>query len=168
VKASLDDDIIKKHLNEHPEVPDVIANTEAAEAAHESGIESVIDSGISHAELIPEAAGEFADELVTSFGEMTDQVVPQIALLVIAARYANNVRSGMELSEAAVIAKQQAARVTAVSSAAWLASTLTGWEGARLAVVVTVATTELGLGKLDAEVSLSTDRIKSLRSVVSV
>lgn len=143
-------------------VPTVITNTEAA-----AGLDSVIDSGIEHSELIPETTEEFVGEITTSFGEAVDEILPQYALLLVASRYGLNRRRGMSHEGALDLAKSEAGRVMAVSIVASAVAALTGIDGVRFGVVVAGGATEVALSKMDAETSASTARISSRREVIA-
>ena len=129
VKFSANDHTILLHLQNHPDIPIVIANHEAATAAAHAGV-PVIDAHIDYAPLHDTVQSEVADHLgLTHF---IHEWVPEAALVIILGMAICKLRSGEPRSDVLRWAKEQAAISGVANGAATIASMLTGHELVRL------------------------------------
>ena len=129
VKFSADDHTILLHLQNHPDIPIVITNHEAATAADHAGV-PVIDSHIDYAPLHDTVHTEVIDHI--GFAHFVHEWVPEAALVVIIGMALNKLRTGTPRDEVIRWAKEQAAVSGIANGAATVASILTGHEIVRL------------------------------------
>ena len=129
VKFSADDHTILLHLQNHPDIPIVITNHEAATAADHAGV-PVIDSHIDYAPLHDTVHTEVIDHI--GFAHFVHEWVPEAALVVIIGMALNKLRTGTPRDEVIRWAKEQAAISGIANGAATVVSILTGHEVVRL------------------------------------
>ena len=129
VKFSADDHTILLHLQNHPDIPIVIANHEAAIAAAHAGV-PVIDAHIDYAPLHDTVHAEVVDHI--GFAHFIHEWVPEAALVIIIGMALNKLRTGTPRDEVIRWAKEQAAISGIANGAATVASILSGHEIVRL------------------------------------
>ena len=137
LKASETADLIDRHFDRYPDVATVFTTREAAVDAALRELPA-IDTGISNATLQARVHDSFLDQTTTSFGEVIDEVVPQLTLALVAAEWAVLRRNGMDAAAAAAQARSRVVDAFTVSAAAGAAGVLTGTDGVRLPVVLLI------------------------------
>lgn len=177
VKASRSAEPIRRHLAEHPDVDLVFANTEAAELAGQLGFETVEDTGISLDELLPDAwgampdAGEaFQDELVTTLGEHAAEFaseLPLITFAMIGAELAWTRMRGGDMAAAKKRASSRGITAAGLSAAGYAVSAATGFQYARLVIVLGGQTTGWVMSRMEAELADTTAHLRQLQGVVT-
>jgi hypothetical protein len=163
IKASGNAQIILRHLQEHPDIPDVYTTAEAAEAAASSGIE-VVDTGIENQELLELISDELS---ATGAGDWLLANVPLIVLAIAALSYARNVRRGMDPVEARRLASARIGVALAYSALAWLIATFSGIEAARFMVVLSGEGSRWVVVRLGHELEPSILHVRDLRKVLA-
>jgi hypothetical protein len=161
LKASAWSHIIARHYDAHPDIP-VWATHEAATDAAHHGLHA-FDTGITDHHLTHAVAAAFTDATTTSFGDVVDEVIPQITLAIIAAQAGLALLRGEPSSDVFATARRRAGTAVATSTLAGLAALATGTEAIRLPVVVGVALTRVAYGELAA----ATRRVAAMGAVVA-
>lgn len=136
LKASDNADLVAEHLSRFPEI-EVWTTSEAALDATERGLPA-FDTGTSDADLSEHVGAAFADQTSTSLGEVLDEVIPQLTLVLVAARWLVARRAGATPEEAKIVAMKEVRAALVSSTAAGLAAHLTGTDAVRVPVVLTV------------------------------
>lgn len=137
LKASASADDIAEHLRRFPEVDTVYATHEAALDAAVRGLQ-VEDTHLADADLVDRVASAFHDQASTSIGEVLDEVVPQLTLVLVLVEWAVLRRNGFDPAEASARARRRVADALIVSSAGGIASALSGTDGLRLPIVLSL------------------------------
>ena len=177
IKASRSADPISQHLAENPDVDLVFANTEAADLAQQLGYDTVEDTGISLDELLPDAWGAmpdagdaFTDELVTTLSEQAAEVASQLPLItfaLIGAELTWTRLRGGDMDAAKKKAGSRGITAAGLSAAGYAVSAATGFEYARLAIVVGGQTTGWVLSRMETELADTTVHLRQLQGVVT-
>jgi hypothetical protein len=149
LKTSQTADLISKHLNAHPDIPHVWSSHEAATDAAHRGMSHVFDTHISDHHLNSLVAGALTDQATTSFGEVFNEVVPQVTYGIIAIQAAWRLMQGEPPAEVLAWAARRAGTATAISAIAGIASLTTGTDLVRVPVVLGVTVLRVAYYEVD-------------------
>lgn len=163
LKTSQTADIIAEHLDRHPDIDDVWTSHEAAVDAADRGIDGVVDTQISDGHLSALVHDALADQASTSFGEVMDEVIPQITYAIIAAQAGWRILQGAPAAEVIAGAKHRAGTATTVSAVAGLASMATGTDLVRVPVVIGVSMARAAFIEMDG----ATHRVELMGAIAS-
>jgi hypothetical protein len=153
LKTSDSADIIAEHLDRYPDIDLVLASTEAARDAAARGMQNVIDTGVSNAELKEMVSTFLNAHSVNGAGDVLDGVIPEAAYLAIAIQFAWRALRGHNLKTALSEARTEAILATSLSIIATACSVATGSELARIPVVIAFGATRLHLASIDRSTS---------------
>lgn len=167
LKASSNADLIVHHLHVHPQVESVWATTEAAHDAASRGLHGVMDTGISDHDLSASVHGAMHGAHVLSAWDILDEIVPQTALAVIAARLVWDLARRKPVGEALRSAGTRTVLVTVTSGLAGLGAAVTGTELVRIPVVVSVAFLRVVHSRLSTAPETAQECIDRLRSLTN-
>jgi len=159
LKASDNSELVAEHLSRFPEI-EVWATSEAAFSAIDRGLPA-LDTGITDAELSDHIGFALADQTSTTLGEVLYEVVPQLTLMLIAARWLAARRSGATPEEAKLIVLKEVRAALVLSTAAGLAAQLSGTDAVRVPVV-------LAARLLVARGRLASEAATQLRSLIPI
>lgn len=149
LKASSHDSIIREALQKWPGIDHFMTTTEAATEAARHGIANVADTGISDVALSHEVHGALLDQVSTSFGEVFDEIVPQITLVIIGAQMLRRLSKGEPRHEVFEWARSRAATATVTSTIAGVAAMATGTDAIRIPTVIGLIITKGLLAEID-------------------
>ncbi len=160
VKFSNGGATIIHHLHDHADIPIVITNHEAAEAAHHLGI-SVIDSHLNYASIHDHVAEQVKDHL--GVGTTVHEWVPEFALIALAGRALAMIDDGQPYERARrwFLAEAGKAGISNAGGSVAALLTHTGW--IRLPAALTVR----GLITRAAVTECAVERIKLCHEWIS-
>jgi hypothetical protein len=153
LKTSDSANIIAEHLDRYPDIDLVLASTEAASDAAARGMQNVIDTGISNADLKAMVTTFLDAHSVNGAGGVLDGVIPEAAYLAIAIQFAWRALRGRNLKTALSEARTETILATSLSIIATACSVATGTELARIPVVIAFGATRLHLASIDRSTS---------------
>lgn len=162
LKASDDAGVVVSHLLAHPDVPRVWTTAEAAADAHRIGL-AVTDTGIANEQLRDRVTAAVEDATTVTWGELVDEIIPQVTLVVLAAVGILRVARGEPVREVALWVRDRAVSRTVTSAVAGLAAAVTGTDAARVPVVVAARLVDRAL----ADLGRSAATVRGLRRVVT-
>jgi len=166
---------IRRHLDANPDIDQLILTSEVAATAEAAGIDGVIDSGIELDGLMPRRAdafrqliaeGETADGALAQSVGVASEMIPLVTLAVASAEVAWSWARGGDLDEELRKFWPRATRATVISALAHGASVATGFEPARIAVIVGGQASVAAVGRIDRELAASIDHVRGCRRIL--